>query len=159
MDLPVLDTHRVRLRPLADDDIPALLDVVNESEWWGPTDADGLRVDGRAFAIEVDGELAGWLGFEEENDPEYRYASLDITLMPAQRDRGVGPEALRAVIDWLIERGHHRFTIDPAEHNHRAIRAYEKVGFRPVGRLRRYQRVSDDEWYDGLLMELLAEDL
>jgi aminoglycoside 6'-N-acetyltransferase len=114
---------------------------------------------GRSFAIEVDGELAGWLGFDEENDPDYRFASLDITLAPAYTDKGLGSEALRAVIDWLIGKGHHRFTIDPAAHNHRAIRAYEKVGFRPVGRLRKYERGRDGSWHDGLLMDLLADDL
>jgi hypothetical protein len=53
--------------------------------------------------------------------------------------------------------GHHRITIDPAAENAAAIRAYEKVGFRPVGVMRRYERdVDGDGWHDGLLMELLA---
>ena len=74
--------------------------------------------------------------------------------------RGLGPEAIRAVALHLIEeRGHHRLTIDPAADNVRAIRAYGKVGFRPVGRLRRYQRYPDGSWRDGLLMDLLAEEL
>ena len=30
----------------------------------------------------------------------------------------------------IEERGHHRLTIDPAAANERAIRAYEKAGFR-----------------------------
>src|SRR4051812_41247437 len=161
MAVPVLTTPRLRLRPLADDDIEPLLEIVNDSEWWGESsDEEDLRCDGMAFTIEVDGELVGWLGFDEENDPDYRFASLDITLAPAYQDRGIGPEALRAVIDWLVrERGHHRFTIDPAAHNDRAIRAYEKVGFRPVGRLRKYERGRDGSWHDGLLMDLLAEEL
>jgi aminoglycoside 6'-N-acetyltransferase len=67
---------------------------------------------------------------------------------------------LRTVIDWLVEaRGHHRFTIDPAAQNQRAIAAYEKVGFRPVGKLRKQERAPDGNWRDGLLMDLLAEDL
>src|SRR2546423_3325837 len=155
----ILRTDRLTLRPLAEDDIAPLLDMVNGSEWWGETDADDLRNGGGAFAIEVDGALAGWLGFDEENDPDYRYASLDITLAPGYQDKGLGPEALRAVIDWLIAKGHHRFTIDPAAHNHRAVSAYEKVGFRPVGRLRKYERGPDGTWHDGLLMDLLAEEL
>jgi aminoglycoside 6'-N-acetyltransferase len=155
----ILRTERLTLRPLRESDLEPMLEIVNDSEWWGRTDADELRNEGRAFAIEVDGRLAGWLGFDEENDPDYRFASLDITLAPGYRDEGLGPEALRAVIDWLIARGHHRFTIDPAANNHRAIAAYEKVGFRPVGRLRKYERGRDGSWHDGLLMDLLAEDL
>jgi aminoglycoside 6'-N-acetyltransferase len=60
----------------------------------------------------------------------------------------------------FTERGHHRITIDPAAANTPAIRCYEKVGFRPVGIMRRYERVREDrDWHDGLLMDLLAEDL
>jgi aminoglycoside 6'-N-acetyltransferase len=159
MDLPVLQTERIALRPLEDADIESLIEVVRESEWWGGADAEDLRSDGRAFAIEVDGRLAGWLGFDEENDPDYRFASLDITLAPTYQDKGLGSEALKAVIDWLIGKGHHRFTIDPAAHNDRAIAAYAKVGFKPVGTLRNYERGRDGVWRDGLLMDLLAEDL
>jgi aminoglycoside 6'-N-acetyltransferase len=51
-----------------------------------------------------------------------------------------------------------RIVIDPAAGNARAIRAYEKVGFRGVGLMREYERGSDGTWHDGLLMELLARE-
>ena len=63
---------------------------------------------------------------------------------------------LRYLID---ERGHHRVTIDPAVANARAIHVYERVGFRRVGVMRKYERSSaDGTWHDNLLMDLLAED-
>jgi hypothetical protein len=67
-------------------------------------------------------------------------------------------EVVRRVVRQLIdERGHHRITIDPAADNAAAIRAYEKVGFGPVGVMRRYERdVDGPGWHDGPLMELLA---
>jgi aminoglycoside 6'-N-acetyltransferase len=40
-----------------------------------------------------------------------------------------------------------------------AIRAYEKAGFRPVGVMRKYERLPGGDWYDGLLMDLLADEL
>jgi aminoglycoside 6'-N-acetyltransferase len=56
--------------------------------------------------------------------------------------------------------GHHRVTIDPAAANAAAIRCYEKVGFRRVGITRRSERSPESgTWRDGLLMDLLAEDL
>jgi aminoglycoside 6'-N-acetyltransferase len=119
-----------------------------------------LANDGAAFAIEVDGRLAGWLGFTEENEPDYRHAGLDIFLAPEHQGRGLGPAALRLAARWLVEeRGHHRLTIDPAQANDRAIRAYASVGFRPVGVMRRYERGADGEWHDNLLMDLLADEL
>jgi aminoglycoside 6'-N-acetyltransferase len=166
--VPVLHTERVTLRPLTEDDVERLATIVAAAgvrEWWGTPDPpererEGLRNDGAAFAVEVDGELAGWLGFNEESEPDYRHASLDIALAPPHQNRGLGPDALRAAIRWLAEeRGHHRFTIDPARQNERAIRAYAKVGFRPVGTLRRAERGADGLWHDSLLMDLLAEEL
>ena len=58
---------------------------------------------------------------------------------------------VRRVVDHLIrERGHHRITIDPAAANAAAIRAYGKVGFKPVGIMRDYERDADgDGWHDG----------
>ena len=93
-----------------------------------------------------------------EDDPDHRSAALDIVLAPPFQGRGLGPAALRAAIDWLVrERGHHRFTIDPAVANERAIRAYASVGFRRVGVMRRYERGADRTWHDNLLMELIVE--
>ncbi len=70
-------------------------------------------------------------------------------------------EALLVAARWLIEqRGHHRLIIDPAATNTRAIDTYASLGFKPVGVMRRYERDADgDGWHDGLLMDLLAEDL
>ena len=53
----------------------------------------------------------------------------------------------------------HRLVIDPAAENAVAIACYAKVGFRPVGVMRRYERGADGSWHDGLLMDLLAEEL
>jgi len=168
MQLPLLRGERLTLRPLAEADLgplAAIVAVPGVREWWGPSEQsedlnDELRNDGAAFAIEVDGSLAGWLAISEETDPDYRHAGLDIILAPRYQNRGLGPEALRTAIRWLIEgRGHHRFTIDPALENERAIRAYAAVGFRRVGVLRRYERGPDGRWRDGLLMDLMADEL
>jgi aminoglycoside 6'-N-acetyltransferase len=166
--LPTLAGERVTLRPVDEADVEALVAVVERDgvrEWWG-TDAsrdetrDALRSDGTAFAIVVGGALAGWLGVVEELTPNYRSAGMDIVLAPEHQDRGLGPEALRLAARWLVgDRGHHRLTIDPAACNERAIRAYAAVGFKAVGRMRRYERGADGAWRDGLLMDLLAEEL
>jgi aminoglycoside 6'-N-acetyltransferase len=155
--LPTLRSERLVLRPLADEDIEPLTAIVTASEWWSYESS--LEGD-PAFVIEVEGERAGWLGFYEEEEPDYRHASVDIVLAPAFCDRGLGPEALKAAIGWLAsERGHRRFTIDPAAHNGRAIAAYKKVGFSRVGIMREYERGRDGTWHDNLLMDLLATDL
>ncbi|MBA2461464.1 MAG: GNAT family N-acetyltransferase [Actinobacteria bacterium] len=67
---------------------------------------------------------------------------MDLFLGTAFQDRGLGTDAVRTMARYLIEgRGHHRLTIDPAARNERAIRCYEKAGFRRVGAgLRRGRR-------------------
>lgn len=80
---------------------------------------------------------------------------------PAVHGRGVGRDAVATLAHHLVsDRGHHRLTIDPAADNEPAIRCYSAVGFRPVGIMRSYERDADGrEWHDGLLMDLLAEEL
>jgi aminoglycoside 6'-N-acetyltransferase len=165
--LPTLRGERVTLRPLEDADLDPLAAIIREpsvARWWGESDEperlrDNLRMDGDAFVIEFDGELAGWLGFVEETEPEYRSVAFDISLSERFQGKGLGPDALRTLIRWFAEeRGHHRFTIDPNAGNERAIKAYEAVGFRVVGITRKAELI-EGEWTDGLFMDLLIEEL
>ncbi len=155
------------LRPLAAADAAELRRILLTPEvarWWD-VPADGFPLtdgpDATRLVIEVDGAVAGMIQFAEELEPKYRHASIDLFLDPALHGRGIGTEAVRQVVGHLIgERRHHRITIDPAAANAAAIRAYEKAGFRPVGIMRSYERdVGGAGWHDGLLMELLADDL
>jgi aminoglycoside 6'-N-acetyltransferase len=167
VSLPTLQGERVTLRALEDADLEPLAAIIREpgvAKWWGESDEperlrDNLRMDGHAFVIELDGELAGWLGFVEETEPEYRSVGIDISLSERFQGQGVGPDALRTLVRWFAdERGHHRFTIDPNAANERAIRAYAAVGFEPVGIMRRAE-LSGGEWTDALLMDLLIDEL
>ena len=104
--------------------------------------------------------MIGIAQFYEEDDAQYRHAGIDLGLGTAWQDQGLGTDTVRVLARYLVhERGHHRVVIDPAADNHRAVRCYEKVGFRPVGVMRRYERGADGTWHDGLLMDLLAADL
>ena len=85
---------------------------------------------------------------------------MDIYLDPDVHGRGFGTDAVRTLARHLIiDHGHHRLTIDPAADNAVAIRCYSKVGFRPVGIMRNYERGPDGTWHDALLMDMLAEEL
>jgi aminoglycoside 6'-N-acetyltransferase len=164
-----LDGVKVHLRPAQPSDAPAFRAVLTDptvDEWWQAVDpaadADELTTQNElaVWAIEVEGHVLGFVQADEETEPHYRHASIDIVLGSAGQDRGLGADALRAVCRWLFEaRGHHRITIDPAAHNTRAIRAYERVGFKPVGILRQYEGSRDGTWHDGLLMDLLDGEL
>lgn len=132
------------------------------ARWWDlPAPGFPMRdePDATRFTIRHGGEIAGLVQYGEEDEPKYRSASMDIFLGPAFHGRGIGTRAIRMVLDILIHtRGHHRVTIDPAAHNHAAIRTYEKAGFERVGILRLAERDSDGNgWHDALLMELVVD--
>jgi aminoglycoside 6'-N-acetyltransferase len=164
-----LKGERVVLRPLTLDDVPALADIQAQpgvSRWWGLPDEEDLRKQAAGeseetgYAITADGDVVGLIQYAEENDPMYRHAGIDLFLSDAVQGRGLGTDAVRTLARHLIrDRGHHRLVIDPAADNEAAIRTYEKVGFRPVGVMRRYERSPEGAWRDGLLMDLLADEI
>jgi aminoglycoside 6'-N-acetyltransferase len=146
-----------------EDEIIRILQETTVAERWGTFSREEVVdqfIDAdRAFVIEFDGGVIGAIQYHEEKDPQYRHAGIDIFLTSSRQGRGLGTEAIRVLARHLIiDRGHHRLTIDPAADNLPAIRAYERVGFRRVGIMRKYERGPDGSWHDGLLMDMLAED-
>lgn len=160
---PILQGERLTLRAPREGDAEALDAILAEPDvarWWGTNDLESVRAELPAsFVIVIDGAPAGWVLFNEETEPGYRHVGLDIMLTAKAQGQRYGREALALVVRHFIERGHHRFTIDPAVGNEPAIRCYAAVGFKPVGVMRNYERVDDGPWHDGLLMDLLAHEL
>ena len=165
--MPELRGEVVSLRLTVEADAERLAEIFSQpavTKWWGWWDIERVRdelIDPAdetvIFAIEAEGEVIGIVQYGEESDPEYRHANIDIAIDPAWHRRGLGADAIRAVARHLFEeRGHHRITIDPAASNDRAIRSYERVGFKRVGVMRQYERGPDGTWHDGLLMEYVA---
>ena len=162
----ILSGPRVTLRTATADDSARITQIRHEPEVarrWGTPEEGELEEflsDEKTFVVEADGEVIGAIQYDEEQDPMYRHAGIDIFLTTSRHDQGFGSQAVRLLARHLIEeRGHHRLTIDPAADNAAAIRAYEKVGFRSVGVMRSYERGPDGTWHDGLLMEMLADQL
>jgi aminoglycoside 6'-N-acetyltransferase len=143
-----------RFRPEDAGSLAALFAEPEVKRWWADSDYD--RDHG--WVVEVDGEFAGWVQYEEEPYEWYPSVALDIALSTAFHGRGYGRRALRLAIEHFAAKGHHRFTIDPAVENERAIRSYAGVGFKPVGVLRSYGRNPEGGWHDGLLMDLIVLD-
>ncbi|MFF1400668.1 GNAT family N-acetyltransferase [Streptomyces sp. NPDC058287] len=59
---------------------------------------------------------------------------IDLVLLPHVQGQGLGPDAARALLRHLhTVMGWDRVTVDPEASNPRAIRAWRKAGFHPVG--------------------------
>jgi aminoglycoside 6'-N-acetyltransferase len=168
--MTALHGKRVTLRPPTPADVTELARIRSTPEvlrWWRGGDdmaasvAEDLAEEGtETFVIEHDGRVAGAIQWHAEDEPDYRHAGMDIYLDPSVHGRGLGADAIRTLARHLIDdHRHHRLVIDPAADNAAAIACYTKVGFRPVGVMRNYERALDGTWHDGLLMDLLAEEL
>ncbi len=158
------------LRPATDGDIAELVRIRATPQvyerWRGGDDLMASVIedlgyeDEHMFVIEHEGRVVGAIQYGEETDADYRHGSIDIFMDPAVHRGGLGTDAVRTLARHLIvDLGHHRIVIDPAADNEPAIKCYAKVGFRPVGVMRKYEIGTDGTWHDGLLMDLLAEEL
>ena len=166
---PSIRGDQVSLRPLEAGDRERMREMLAEPEvaerWLGTNTPERLldelydAAEHTPLTILLGDDVIGYIQYSEETDADYRHAGIDMFLGTAWHGRGLGRDALRALVRHLIRgRGHHRITIDPAASNERAIRAYRAVGFRDVGLMRDYERGRDGIWHDGLLMDLLARE-
>jgi aminoglycoside 6'-N-acetyltransferase len=172
---PIAGPHDVSFRPIAESDFDYLWRWQHEPgvvEWWGvPTeDREQFRQDTFEpdlaptwrFIIERTGQPVGFIQYYHDypDTADSWSAGIDIYIgEPDARDRGVGTEAVRTMLKYLFEvKRVHRVTIDPQTTNARAIRAYEKAGFRREGVMRhndfmhgqyidtQYLSILEDEW-------------
>ncbi|MGH3486059.1 MAG: GNAT family N-acetyltransferase, partial [Nocardioidaceae bacterium] len=150
----------VILRPATSADVPDLARIRSTPEvrrrWRGDddlvaeVDRDLDDPELQTYAIVLDDRIVGAIQWSAETEPDYRHAQIDIYLDPSVHGEGIGSDAVRTLARHLVDdHGHHRIVIDPAADNPAAIRCYEKVGFRPVGIMRRYERDADGSWHDG----------
>lgn len=65
--------------------------------------------------------------------PSARLASTQFIGEPSFIGQGHGPWLIAQFAQMMFEEGAPRLLVDPAPANSRAIRAYEKAGFLPIG--------------------------
>jgi RimJ/RimL family protein N-acetyltransferase len=165
----------IALRRATPDDVPWLVELYNDEETepflGGRQVRDAALVlaeverskreperTGRMI-IEVDGERAGAMAFDELSEAN-RIASLGgLAVHPGFRGRGIADEAARIFQRYLIfELGFHRLELACYGFNERAIRHSERAGFVREGVKRRAYR-RHGEWQDAVQFALLREDI
>jgi RimJ/RimL family protein N-acetyltransferase len=126
------------------------------------------------FESALRGERADWLGFVIYALPDLRpiglanirdftnrhgTAELGISIgSAADRGRGFGTEAVQLLLDYAFSvLGVYNLWLDTPAYNAAALRVYEKVGFREIGR-RRGARVLAGTRYDVVLMDCVADE-
>ncbi|NNU79038.1 acetyltransferase [Halovulum dunhuangense] len=149
----------IRFRPVTATDLPLLAEWMaapHWREWWGEpeTELGYIRdmIEGRdttrPFLFDIDGVPTGyiqvWRPADNRIEPWLSDApwiawlpddavGVDLSIGPAESlSRGIGSAVLRAFVARLRAEGHRFIVIDPDPTNTRALRAYEKAGFRPI---------------------------
>lgn len=135
----------LKFRPLTPDDFPLLLEWFSKDhvkQWWDAGD-DTLEKVARNYGEEEEG-LERFILVEAEGKAEKPIGYFQHYLVPDGSigidqfigaedyiNRGVGTKAIRLFVE-MIMREHEPASIilDPSPENNRAIRCYEKVGFR-----------------------------
>ena len=120
----------------------------------------GERDDWLGFAIYVLPDLRP-IGVMNIRDFANRHGTAEFGITigdPADRGHGYGTEATRLLLDYAFTvLGVHNVWLDTPAYNVAAIRAYEKAGFREIGR-RRGARLRAGRRYDVVLMDCIAEE-
>lgn len=178
---PTLVGRLVVLRPFRSDDVDAMASVLVDprvarltgsvastaathggyersilEEWYSTRATQRDRLD---LAI-VDRANDTVVGEVVLNDRDAANQSCNFRTLvgPTGRNRGLGTEAARLVVDHGIRiLGLHRIELEVYDFNPRARHVYERVGFRYEGTRRQCLRF-DDEWIDAHIMAVLADD-
>jgi RimJ/RimL family protein N-acetyltransferase len=110
------------------------------------------------LSVEADGQYIGHVGLAITDDTNRR-GRLRIGIEnPDYWGRGYGSEVTRLMLCCAFETlDLHRVELRVAAYNTRAIRCYEKCGFRHEG-VERDSFFVDGKWHDDVLMAILRED-
>jgi len=109
--------------------------------------------------IEVDGERAGALAYDQVSEPN-RIAHLGgVAVHPSFRGRRIADEAARQIQRYLLlELGYHRLELMVYGFNERALTHTERSGFVREG-VKRRAYLRHGEWQDAVMFSLLREDV
>lgn len=174
----VLTGERAALGPLKRDHLAMLARWINDPEvrrglayrglanedaelkWYEEMTESGRqpRPSAVGFAVHdaVDGELVGVCGIEGI-DHHFSRAELGIFL-GRRRGTGIGTDATRLALDWAFNMlGLRNVMLETYEFNEQARRAYERAGFRAIGRRRDAVSILGRRW-DSILMDATAAD-
>jgi aminoglycoside 6'-N-acetyltransferase len=140
---------RYDFRAVTSKDLPMLARWLKEphlAEWWGDPAVSLSEIEDamediatEPLIVEIDGEPIAYLqSYDPHLEEDHPYQDqptgtlgIDISIgRPDLVGKGLGSAIIRQFAEMLFEEGCPRIIIDPDPANARAIRAYEKAGFR-----------------------------
>jgi RimJ/RimL family protein N-acetyltransferase len=169
--------QKVRLRAIERDDLPTFvrwfndpevlhyllmyipMSLAEEEKWF---EEQLQRRDGRIFIIEaIDGDQPVHIGNTGIHDVDWKNRTAEVGIVIGEKDywgKGYGTDALKTLLRFAFhEMNLNRVQLRVHDYNARAIRCYEKCGFRNEG-CQRQALFRDGKYHDVLLMSVLADE-
>ena len=111
-----------------------------------------------SWIIEAEGRCIGMAGFHHisaaDHSATYRIGIFDVRY----HAKGIGTQATRLLLRYGFQTMKwHRIDLKVLEYNHRAIRCYEKCGFKKEGVLRESAFI-EGVYYSDILMSILDKE-
>ncbi|WP_409276088.1 GNAT family N-acetyltransferase [Neobacillus sp. SCS-31] len=117
--------------------------------------------DSRIFLVIADPQTDELIGDVELNCIDLLNRSANIRIQISNENylsKGYGTEAMRLLLDYGFGVYNlHRVDLEVYSYNHRAIRAYEKLGFKKEG-IKRQSHYYNHEYHDTIMMGLLKSE-
>jgi len=146
----------ITLRPLREEDLEGVLQIeaASFSRPWTRahfTEEMASPHGYPAVAVTAAGAVVGYLCLKQVLDEA---EILDVAVRSAQRARGIGRLLVEGALAGSRGRGASFLSLEVRAGNQQAIGLYQRLGFRGVGRRKRYY----DDGEDAILMEYTFRD-
>ena len=137
--------------------IPYLYTLENETKWYEGLSADK---DQYSFAIETI-EEEKYIGGCGVNSVDWKNSIAVIGIFIGDKnywDKGYGTDAMKILVKFIFEQMNiNKVKLNVYGFNERAIRCYEKCGFKKEGTLRQ-EIFRDGKYHDEYIMGILKEE-
>ena len=165
---------RIYLSPRNSEDVEKFTEWLNDFETTDYTGRSGIltTLDGERKYLEEnsnpeatfvivtleDNKMIGTVSLEDINWIN-RTATLGIFIGDKEfRSKGYGTEAIRLILEYGFKYMNlNNIKLDLMEFNERALKCYEKCGFKEYGRRRKCKFVNG-KYYDSISMDILADE-
>ena len=171
--VPTITGEKITLRKIRETDIDDRLTIGRHNEFVHMCGGDSLatpeypkrsvwenwynRVKGQEYTwiIDLNGRCIGTAGFhnisQQDHSATYRIGIFDVQYL----SKGIGSEVTRLLLAYGFQvKKWHRIELRVLEYNHRAIRCYEKCGFKIDGVLRENAYI-EGKYCSDIVMSIL----
>ncbi len=144
------------VKRLLNPNIPYLITLEEEQKW---VDGQSSFKDTYNFAIEtIEGNK--YIGGCGINNIDWKNSVAVVGIMIGDKNywgKGYGTDAMKTLVRFIFEQMNiHKIKLNVFSYNERAIKSYEKCGFRIEGKLLQ-EIYRDGKYYDDIIMGLIRE--